>query len=56
MSTTIYARVSEESYAFVKSESERSGLPMAQVIEAFISQAIREGWRVGGRMITVDKT
>jgi hypothetical protein len=55
MSSTLYARVSDEAYAYVKAESERSGMPLAQVVDAFLAEAMRLEWHVGGRVITVEK-
>lgn len=46
--TAIYYRASEASYAYVKQESESCGLPMARVVEAFVAEAARREWKVGG--------
>ena len=51
--TTIYARVPESVYRFVKAEAERSGLPLAKVVAAFLAEAERRGWHVMGMQIEV---
>ena len=52
-STTIYARVPESVYRFVKDEADRSGLPLAKVIEAFLTEAECRGWHVVGMRIEI---
>lgn len=50
---TIYVRVSQAASDFAHEESKRSGIPLAKVVEAFLEEAMRRGWRLGGRRIDV---
>lgn len=51
---TIYARVSDETLAFVKRQHEDSGLSMARVVETLLEEASRRGWSVRPPRVTAD--
>jgi len=49
MSTiTLHVRVSKPVHDFMTAESERTGLPIAQIADAFLRKAMQEGWQVDG--------
>lgn len=49
MTTVIYARVSDKAHAYVRDQADASGVSMAAIVDAILTQAADLGWRMEKR-------